>query len=157
MERRDGQLILDFPAQPLRECDPLPAIGKALGKEPASIWEGRDYYALFEKEEDVARLKPDFEAFHQIDRQGVVATAAGNQCDFVSRYFAPLAGIPEDSVTGSTHCSLIPFWSDRLGKRQLSARQLSPRGGELSCENRGERVGIGGNCVTYLEGKLHLP
>jgi predicted PhzF superfamily epimerase YddE/YHI9 len=92
----------------------------------------------------------------QLDTQGVVVTAPGNDCDFVSRYFAPAAGIPEDPVTGSTHCALMPYWSQQLSKQKLHARQLPKRGGELFCENRGERVGIGGDAVTYVEGKLHL-
>jgi predicted PhzF superfamily epimerase YddE/YHI9 len=85
-----------------------------------------------------------------------VVTAPGDDCDFVSRYFAPAAGIPEDPVTGSTHCTLIPYWSQRLGKRELFARQISPRGGELFCEDRGDRVGIGGEALTYVEGTIHL-
>ncbi len=104
----------------------------------------------------VAALHPDFHLVAELEKQGVVATAPGTDSDFVSRYFAPAAGIPEDPVTGSTHCTLIPYWSKRLGKRELFARQISSRGGELFCEDRGERVGIGGNAVTYSEGKIHL-
>ena len=95
-------------------------------------------------------------AVAKLDAQGVIATAPGDDCDFVSRYFAPAAGIPEDPVTGSTHCVLIPYWSERLDQRELHARQISARGGELFCENRGDRVGIGGNAVTYMEGTLRL-
>src|SRR4051812_13206163 len=156
VDRENNQLVLDFPSRPLRQCDPPASIEKALGARPASVWKDRDYYAVFNSEADVAELKPDLQIFPEIDSQGVVVTAPGDTCDFVSRYFAPLAGIPEDPVTGSTHCSLIPFWSAKLGKQRLLARQLSSRGGELVCENRGERVGIGGTCLTYIEGKLHF-
>jgi predicted PhzF superfamily epimerase YddE/YHI9 len=128
-----------------------------LGAYPQTLLEGRDYLAVFETEEEVAALRPDFELVAQLDKQGVVVTAPGKDCDFVSRYFAPQAGIPEDPVTGSTHCTLIPFWSRRLGKRDLFARQISRRGGELFCEDRGDRVGIGGSAVTYSEGKILLP
>jgi predicted PhzF superfamily epimerase YddE/YHI9 len=86
----------------------------------------------------------------------VIVTAPGDDCDFVSRYFAPRVGVPEDPVTGSAHCALIPYWAKRLGKRELHARQVSPRGGELFCEDRGERVGIGGTAVTYVEGTLRM-
>jgi predicted PhzF superfamily epimerase YddE/YHI9 len=87
---------------------------------------------------------------------GVIASAPGKDCDFVSRFFAPAKGIPEDSVTGSAHCALIPYWSERLGKKQMFARQISKRGGELWCEDRGLRVGIGGYAVKYLEGTISV-
>ena len=156
VERENDRLVLDFPSRPLLQCEPPPPIEKALGARPTSVWKDRDYYAVFDRETDVAGLKPEFQIFSEIDSQGVVVTAPGDTCDFVSRYFAPAAGIPEDPVTGSTHCSLIPFWSGRLGKQKLLARQLSSRGGELICEDRGDRVGIGGSCLTYIEGKLHF-
>ena len=112
--------------------------------------------AVFKTEAEVAALKPTFDAVALLPVQGVVATAPGETCDFVSRYFAPAAGIPEDPVTGSTHCMLIPYWAKRLQKQKLTARQISKRGGELFCEDRGERVGIGGESVTYVEGKLSV-
>ena len=157
VERKDGRLVLDFPSQPVSECDPPEKLAEGLRAQPSEISKGRDYFAVFEREEDIAAIKPDFEMLTQLDTQGVIVTAPGNDCDFVSRYFAPAAGIPEDPVTGSTHCALIPYWSKRLGKHQLHARQISKRGGELFCEDRGERVGIGGNAVTYVEGKIDVP
>jgi PhzF family phenazine biosynthesis protein len=156
VDRAGDRLVLDFPAQPLAEIDPPKALAECLGANPNSCLKGRDYFAVFDREEDVVKIAPDFEKLMALDTQGVVVTAPGNGCDFVSRYFAPKAGIPEDPVTGSTHCVLIPYWSKRLGKRQLHARQLSSRGGELFCEDCGERVGIGGNAITYAEGKLHV-
>jgi predicted PhzF superfamily epimerase YddE/YHI9 len=91
------------------------------------------------------------------DVTGVIATAPGDECDFVSRFFAPAFGIPEDPVTGSAHCTLVPYWAKRLGKTTLRARQISPRGGELFCELRGDRVEIAGRAVKYLEGEIEVP
>jgi PhzF family phenazine biosynthesis protein len=156
VDRKDS-LMLDFPSQPAGKCDPPKRLTEALRAQPREILKGCDYLAVFEREDDVAAIKPDFEMLAELDGRGVIVTAPGNNCDFVSRFFAPAAGIPEDPVTGSTHCALIPFWAKRLGKRELHARQISNRGGELFCEDRGERVGIGGNAITYAEGKLHLP
>jgi PhzF family phenazine biosynthesis protein len=157
VDRKDERLVLDFPSQPGSNCDPPKKLAEALRAKPREILKGRDYFAVFEREEDIAAIQPDFEMLKELDTQGVVATAPGTDCDFVSRYFAPAAGIPEDPVTGSTHCTLIPYWSKRLGKRGLFARQISKRGGELFCEDRGDRVGIGGNALTYVEGKIDVP
>lgn len=157
VERVDDRLVLDFPSRPATPCAPPAGLAEALRAEPMEVSKGRDYYAVFDRQEDVAAIAPDFEALARLDAQGVVVTAPGNDCDFVSRYFAPRAGIPEDPVTGSTHCALIPYWSNRLGRKELLARQLSHRGGELFCEDRGARVGIGGKVVLYLEGTIHIP
>ncbi len=157
VEPNAGRLVLDFPSRPATEGGDLAAVAASLGAKPEEVLRGRDYFAIFSSREEVAAIKPDFEAVARLDAQGVVVTAPGDDCDFVSRYFAPAAGIPEDPVTGSTHCTLIPYWSERLGKRELFARQISPRGGELFCEDRGARVGIGGEAVTYVEGRIHLP
>jgi PhzF family phenazine biosynthesis protein len=156
VEQANDRLILDFPAQSLSECEASASLNQALHAQPEKVLKGRDYFAVFHSEDEVAAIKPDFMGLTELDTQGVVVTAPGQDCDFVSRYFAPAAGIPEDPVTGSTHCALIPYWSKRLGKRELYARQISRRGGELFCEDRGARVGIGGNAITYLEGKLQL-
>jgi predicted PhzF superfamily epimerase YddE/YHI9 len=116
----------------------------------------RDYLAVFEDEGTVRALKPDMSVLASLDRKAVIATAPGRHVDFVSRFFAPALGVPEDPVTGSAHCTLIPYWSKRLGRLRLSARQLSARGGELACEDRGARVGIGGRVALYLEGRIHV-
>lgn len=157
VDRERPRLVLDFPATPAAPCETAEGIVKALRAKPEAVLKGRDYMAVFSSEEEVAALKPDMELTAQLDGQGIIATAPGRECDFVSRYFVPAAGISEDPVTGSTHCALIPYWSERLEKRELRARQISARGGELFCENRGKRVGIGGHARTYVEGTLRLP
>ena len=124
--RVEDRLVLDFPSQPVSECEPPKKLAEGLRTKPKSVLKGRDYLAVFDREEDVAALKPDFEILAQLDAQGVVATAPGNDCDFVSRYFAPQVGIPEDPVTGSTHCALIPYWSKRLGKQVLPGPPTFP-------------------------------
>ena len=108
--------------------------------------------AVLESEETVQRLAPDFALLRELDLRGVIVTAAGNEADFVSRCFFPKYGIDEDPVTGSAHCMMTPYWSERMGREILSARQLSKRGGSLSCELREERVLISGRAVLYLEG-----
>lgn len=156
VERKKDRLVLDFPSQRVSACEPPAELLRGLRAQPQVVLKGRDYFAVFGREEEVAAIAPDFELLKQLDAQGVIVTAPGQEHDFVSRYFAPAAGIPEDPVTGSTHCALIPYWSKRLNKRELQARQISKRGGELFCEDRGERVGIGGEAVTYVQGKLHV-
>ena len=156
VERIGNRLVLDFPSRPASEVTASEKLSEGLRAQPKAVLKERDYLAVFETEREVAAIKPDFALLAQLEAQGVIVTAPGNDCDFVSRYFAPQAGIPEDPATGSTHCALIPYWSKRLGKRKLFARQISARGGELFCEDRGDRVGIGGDAVTYAEGKLHL-
>jgi predicted PhzF superfamily epimerase YddE/YHI9 len=104
----------------------------------------------------VAALRPDVVTLSAIDRDGVIVTAPGRDCDFVSRYFAPHAGIPEDPVTGSAHCTLVPYWAARLGRARLHARQISRRGGELHCEHHGSRVALTGRATLYLEGRIHV-
>ena len=132
-------------------------LSRGLGRPPREVLKARDYVAVYESPADVAALKPDMNLLTRLDCLGIIATARGSDADFVSRFFAPAAGIPEDPVTGSSHCSLIPFWSERLGKKELFARQISKRGGELFCRHLGERVGIGGRTVTFSRGEIHLP
>ena len=157
VEPKAGRLVLDFPSRPAPEGGDLAAVEASLGARPEKMLHGRDYFAIFASAQEVAAITPDFAAVAKLDAQGLVVTAPGDDCDFVSRYFAPAAGIPEDPVTGSTHCTLIPYWAERLGRRELFARQISTRGGELFCEDRGDRVGIGGEAVTYVEGRIHFP
>jgi predicted PhzF superfamily epimerase YddE/YHI9 len=106
--------------------------------------------------EDIVSIKPDMQWLSQLDCSGIIVTAPGDQVDFVSRFFAPRLGIPEDPVTGSSHCSLVPYWAEKLSKKKLTARQLSARGGELFCEHAGERVKIGGRAATYLSGEIEI-
>jgi PhzF family phenazine biosynthesis protein len=154
---RDGDLFeLDFPSRPAQPCEPPPDLAGALGAQPAATLGARDLVAVFETEQQVRSLAPDFARIARI-RDGLVSvTARGDEVDFVSRFFAPGAGIPEDPVTGSAHCTLIPYWSQRLGKTRLQARQVSARGGELLCEDRGERVGIAGRAVLYSRGSAFV-
>jgi PhzF family phenazine biosynthesis protein len=154
---RDGErLALDFPSRPPEPCPEPPGLFDALGAAPRELLKSRDYMAVFESEVDVRSLRPEMERLRRIECFGVIATAPGREVDFVSRFFAPAIGIPEDPVTGSAHCTLTPYWSRRLGKTRLGARQLSARGGELACEQRGERVRIAGRAVLYLEGTITL-
>jgi len=153
----DDLLTLDFPARPAALC-PAPAeLLEGLGLAPAiTAKAARDYLAVFDAEQAVRELRPDMAALMRLDCLGVIVTAPGEHCDFVSRFFAPSGGVPEDPVTGSAHCTLIPYWAQRLGRSQLRAFQVSQRGGELFCEHRGERVGIAGRAVTYSSGFLHV-
>jgi PhzF family phenazine biosynthesis protein len=157
VDRSENRLVLDFPSRPAEACEASAKLAEGLRAQPHEVFKGRDYLAVFERQADVASISPVFDIVAELDANGVVVTAPGNDCDFVSRYFAPKVGVPEDPVTGSVHCALIPYWSKRLGKTKLHARQLSARGGELFCEDRGERVGIGGTAITYVEGTVRLP
>ena len=158
VEKQDDLLILDFPKYGLNEIELLPELAAAVGKTPQKIWETQGNMALllFETEEDIKSLQPDMPALSRIDFDEFIVTAKGADSDFVSRLFAPRIGIPEDPVTGATHCSLIPYWAEKLGKQKLYARQLSARGGELFCELNGERVRIGGNAALYLKGEIYI-
>jgi PhzF family phenazine biosynthesis protein len=156
--RRGDELAMDFPAWVPHQVTAPPALAAALGRAPLEVLASpRDYLAVYEREEDVAALAPDFVALAGLDRRAVIVTASGEgEIDFVSRFFAPASGIPEDPVTGSAHCTLIPYWAERLGKTRLKARQISARVGDLACEHRGARVTIAGRCVLYLEGAITL-
>jgi predicted PhzF superfamily epimerase YddE/YHI9 len=154
--RKGDVLELDFPSRPAAPCVVPETLFRGLGKKPVEVLKSRDYLAVFATEAEVLALKPDFAVLQTLDCLGVIATAPGGDCDFVSRFFAPAAGIAEDPVTGSAHCTLIPYWSQRLNKTKLFARQISKRGGELFCEQAGERVLIGGKAVLYLRGQIEI-
>jgi len=153
-----GVITLDFPAWPAKRCDEIPAVmAEALGWVPRELFKTRDYLAVFSSEDEIRSLKPDLPSLARLDCLGVICTAPGQDSDFVSRFFAPGAGVPEDPVTGSAHSTLIPYWGARLGKKTLFARQLSQRGGELFCEDLGDRVAIGGRAALYSRAQLALP
>lgn len=154
--RKGDVLEMDFPARPAAPCAVPAALVRGLGKKPEAVFKARDYLAVFATEAEVRALAPDFAALKTLDCLGIIATAPGSDSDFVSRFFAPAAGIDEDPVTGSAHCTLIPYWSQRLGKTTLFARQVSRRGGELFCRLAGDRVHIGGKAVLYLRGEIVL-
>ncbi len=156
VRRTAGRLELDFPARPGRPISPPPALAAALGAAPREVLAARDWLAIYDSAEQVAALRPDFARVAALDTFAVIASAAGTDCDFVSRFFAPRAGVPEDPVTGSAHCTLIPYWAQRLGKTEMFARQISARGGELHCRLSGNRVGIGGDAVMYLDGWIEI-
>jgi PhzF family phenazine biosynthesis protein len=156
---RRGELIeMDFPARPPNPMEEPRELKEALGATPQQVLGSEeDLLVILADERSVTELKPDFTALSKIERQGVIVSAEGERSDFVSRFFAPLVGIPEDPVTGSAHCVLVPYWSRILGKQDLHALQVSRRGGELFCRDRGERVSIAGKAVLYLEGSITIP
>ncbi|MBT7943149.1 MAG: PhzF family phenazine biosynthesis protein [Alphaproteobacteria bacterium] len=149
---QDDLLEMDFPARPPEPAQGVQDFAAALGDAPVEVLAARDGMAVFETEDQVRGLSPDMAKVAAFEYLGVIATAPGRDCDFVSRFFAPRHGIPEDPVTGSAHCTLIPFWAERLGKDTLHARQISARGGELFCKNAGARVKIAGRAALYMEG-----
>jgi predicted PhzF superfamily epimerase YddE/YHI9 len=156
VERDGDRLVLDFPAKPPVPCAAPPLVLEGLGVEPVETRVAANYMAVFESAGEVAGLEPDFRPLARLGDRGLIVTAPGDDCDFVSRYFVPSWGIDEDPATGSTHCELTPYWADRLGRTRLEARQLSRRGASLVCELRGDRVAIAGGAVTYLMGQIEL-
>ncbi len=156
VERKGERYVLDFPSRPGTVSDAPAGLIEAIGAEPKEILKSRDYMLVYENEADVLAIKPDFNSLMKIDTHAVIVTAKGDGSDFVSRFFAPEVGVPEDPVTGSAHCTLIPYWAEKLGKNELFARQVSERGGELYCELVGDRVKIGGNAVLYMKGEIYV-
>jgi predicted PhzF superfamily epimerase YddE/YHI9 len=153
--RHGDMLMMDFPARPAAAVEPPPGLLAALGGSPREVLKARDHMVVYASAAEVAALKPDFAALGRLDCWAAIATAPGEDgTDFVSRFFAPRQGIDEDPATGSSHCTLVPYWAARLGKRELKARQLSRRVGTLTCALNGDRVAIGGRTVLYLEGKI---
>lgn len=157
VERRGEKLVMDFPACP-PQPRPIPELlAEGLGRQPVEVLAGDDYLAVFETEAEIRALAPDFAQLAKLDLRGVCVSAPGESVDFVSRFFAPKYGIPEDPVTGSTHCMLTPYWAGRLGKTRLAARQVSRRGGDIGCELRGGRVLLAGSAVTFMTAEIFLP
>ncbi len=157
VERDGDRLALDFPAWPgrSRTRESMPDLAPALGMQPIDMLASRSWMAVFSAEAEVRGLRPDMVKLAALGRS-VIVTAPGDHADFVSRFFAPGMGIPEDPVTGSAHCTLIPYWAKVLHKSKLFALQVSRRGGELFCEDAGARVRIGGHAALFLEGKITL-
>lgn len=158
--RNEDWLALDFPARPPEPCqEDLSLLTDALGATPTWVGKARDYFAVFDSEAEVSQLRPHMAKVAALDCLGVIATAVGQDpdVDFVSRFFAPQAGVPEDPVTGSAHCTLIPYWATQLGKSTLLARQVSQRGGTLRCTHQRSRVIIAGQAVLYLKGDFRVP
>ncbi|MBI2421243.1 MAG: PhzF family phenazine biosynthesis protein [Candidatus Hydrogenedentes bacterium] len=154
---RDGdRLFLDFPSRPPVACEVESGLIAGLNVEPQAVLAARDYFCVFNSAEEIRALEPDFAALAKLNRFAVIATAPGEDCDYVSRFFAPAQGIDEDPATGSAQCTLIPYWAQRLKKTTLAARQLSARGATFTGVDRGDRVSIGGQCRLYLEGKIWI-
>jgi PhzF family phenazine biosynthesis protein len=155
MKRMDGKITLDFPANDPVEITGLPAIEQGLKVKPLAFYQSTfDYMAVLANQREVENLSPDFNLLSQVPGRGVIATAQGEDVDFVSRCFYPQSGIDEDPVTGSAHTVMVPFWAKKFGKKKLSAIQLSKRKGWLDCEWMEERVFMSGNAVTYMEGNI---
>ncbi|MFD2245708.1 PhzF family phenazine biosynthesis protein [Pontibacter ruber] len=151
------ELTLDFPTDVLETAATPEALITAFGKAPQETYKGKtDYLLVFQSEEEVAGFNPDINLVNSVPARGIIVSAPGKEVDFVSRFFCPQVGITEDPVTGSAHTTLTPYWSERLGKKKLTAKQLSARQGNLTCEYLGERVNITGKAVTYLTGEIEV-
>ena len=157
VNKKDKFLQLDFPKDEFQLINDINSVASAVGVAPIQTYKGTiNLMAVYEKEEDILKLSPDYEKVIGLDGQGLIVTAPGFHCDFVSRYFCPKYGINEDPVTGSAHTTLIPYWSERLNKNLLTAKQISKRGGDLFCENADNRVLIGGSAVLYMKGIIEI-
>jgi len=164
--RKSGQLIvgkrndlleMDFPSRPVHSIIPPSGLKEALGATPIAILSSvEDLLVVLESERAVWELQPDFSALERFEYRGIIVTSKGSRSDFVSRFFAPRVGVPEDPVTGSAHCVLVPYWSRELHKKNLHAFQISKRGGELFCVHAGDRVKISGKAALYLEGVITI-
>ena len=152
--KNNDLIVLEFPSTPPKEIQAPDSLILGLGAKPDEVYESRDILAVFESEKAILSLEPEFEVLKALPHLGIIVTAPGEKTDFVSRFFAPKAGINEDPVTGSAHTSLIPFWAERLKKKRMNAVQLSARKGELLCEHREDKVWIGGNATSYLKGEI---
>ena len=156
VERQGPLLVMDFPAAPPQPCATPDVLVEGLGCRPVETLAAADYVCVFETEESIRALTPNFGKLSELDLRGVIVTAPGRDVDFVSRFFAPKLGISEDPVTGAAHCELTPYWAARLGKNRLSARQVSKRGGEIFCEVEGDRVRLAGRAVTFMEAEIKI-
>ena len=147
---------LNFPSRVPVECEVPEALLKGINIKPSKILKSRDYFLVYDNEEDIKKIVPDFNYWNQLDVVGVVVTAASKEVDFVSRFFVPNSVIGEDPVTGSAHCNLIPYWAEKLGKTSMAAKQLSAREGDLKCELQGDRVTMAGKAVLYSKGEYYI-
>lgn len=154
---RDGiSLVMDFPSTPPETCAAPKALLDGLDRKPIEVLAADDYVVVLNNEDAVRTIEPDFGKLALLDLRGVIVTARGNEVDFVSRFFAPKYGIPEDPVTGSAHCALTPYWSAKLGKRKLIAQQVSKRGGDIQCELNNNRVNLTGHAITFMEAEIFV-
>jgi PhzF family phenazine biosynthesis protein len=150
-------LVLNFPTDTIQKACLPPIVNELIGMDPVEVMRGKtDYLLVYENQHQVEMLAPDFAGLSKVTGRGLITTAKGDECDFVSRFFAPQIGIDEDPATGSAHTTLIPYWSARLGKKEMIAMQISERKGHLRCRDLGERVEIAGKAVTYLSGVIKV-
>lgn len=154
--KNDGDLFLDFPTDSIEPSNNYSGIEGCIGIKPSRVYKGKsDYLAIVGSEREIRELQPSIAKINELDARGLIVTAKGDEADFVSRFFAPQCGIDEDPVTGSAHTSLIPVWSEILGKKEMKAKQLSKRGGTLICKYNGERCLIGGSAKLYMTGEIY--
>lgn len=156
VRRKDGLLEMDFPAYTPKQVEVSDEMTAALGVRPREAWRARDLLCVLDREEDVVRLRPDMRAIEALGGEICIVTARGSQFDCVSRCFAPGCAVPEDPVTGSAHCLIVPYWAQRLGKTELKARQASARGGTLLCRLAGDRVFLAGQAALYAKSELYV-
>lgn len=154
VEKKGERLEMNFPACPPTPCELSETLAKGLGQRPIEVLIADDYLAVFDSETAIRAITPNLALLGELDLRGVIITAPGTDVDFVSRFFAPKYGIPEDPVTGSAHCALAPFWAEKLGKNILTARQVSKRGGNITCEMKADRVLLSGCAVTFMEAEI---
>lgn len=157
VSKNEELLTLNFPSDEIDEVEIPTEISESFDIKPKSVLKGKtDYILVFGSQEDIVNFNPDFDVIANLDSRGLIITAPGDNVDFVSRFFAPQSGIPEDPVTGSAHTSLTPYWSEKLGKKELTAKQLSKRQGDLLCINLGDRVEISGKARLYMSGTIFM-
>lgn len=156
VEKQGDIITMEFPSREGTKVEITDQLIKGLGKEPKEAYESRDLMVVYENEQEIRELNPNMEELKLVDAFGIIVTAKGESSDFVSRYFAPSCGVPEDPVTGSAHCTLIPYWSKVLGKKKMIAHQLSQRGGRLECEHVGDKVKISGKAKLFFKGEIYL-
>jgi PhzF family phenazine biosynthesis protein len=157
VSKKDDRLTLDFPVDPIEPVEPPAELLEAFKKKPLEVYQGKtDYLLIYESQKDIEGCDPDITLLKKSKARGIIVSAPGKKAHFVSRFFAPGSGVDEDPVTGSAHTTLTPYWSEKLGKKKMKARQLSKRGGKLICELKGDRVLISGRAVTYLKGEIEV-
>lgn len=156
VKQREGRLVMNFPASELTESKPPAFLEEAVGIPAQELYRDTDYLYVVESEEQVRNLEPDIRQLKKANVRGVIVTAPGDEFDFVSRFFAPAAGVDEDPVTGSTHTMLTPYWSNRLHKNELAGRQVSQRGGTVYCLALGDRVELEGTAITFMQGEIEV-
>ena len=156
VRQREGRLVMNFPTSDLNESKPPNFLEEAVGIPAQKLYRDTDYLYVVESEEQVRNLEPDIRQLKQANVRGIIVTAPGGEFDFVSRFFAPAAGVDEDPVTGSTHTMLTPYWSKRLKKNELVGRQVSQRGGTVYCIDLGDRVELEGTAITFMQGEIEV-